>query len=34
MFHWPDIYRQIIDANPSLKQKLRPHEPGRIRERP
>jgi hypothetical protein len=32
-FHWPDIYRQIIDANPSLKQKLHSYEPGRIRKR-
>lgn len=32
--YWADIYRRIIDTNPSLKQKLRAYEPGRIGERP
>jgi hypothetical protein len=26
--YWPDIYRQIIDTNPSLEAALRPYEPG------
>src|ERR1700722_429259 len=33
-FYWSDIYRQIIGTNPSLKQKLRRYEPGRIGARP
>jgi hypothetical protein len=27
--YWPDIYRQIIDTNPSLEAAMRPYEPGR-----
>jgi hypothetical protein len=27
--YWPDIYRQIIDTNPTLETALRPYEPGR-----